>query len=399
MFRVTERVRTIEYAIRDVIPYARAEEKKGKKIVYLNIGDPLKFDFDTPEHIKDALTKAVKDGYNWYSSSEGIPELREAICEKEKTVNNIRIPSENVIVTSGVSEAIHVVMAALVDRGDEILVPGPCYPPYISFSKFFGAKPAFYRTVEENGWQPDVDDARSKVTAKTRGIVIINPNNPCGALYDERVLKELVNLAGEHDILPISDEIYDRIAYEKKFVSVSHIAKDVPVVGLNGFSKVYLMTGWRLGYIYFHNPEGKLTALMENIKKEARVRLCCNTPVQKAAVEALRGPQDHVEELVEKLRKRRDYSWKRLNEIEGMSCAKPEGAFYVFPKVNGIGSQWKDDFEFVRKVLEMAGVLLVHGSGFCPTYGAGHFRATFLPQLGILETAFDSLERFMAMHD
>jgi aspartate/methionine/tyrosine aminotransferase len=399
MLRVTERVRTIEYAIRDVIPYAREEERKGKKIVYLNIGDPVKFDFDTPEHIKEALVEAVKKGYNWYSPSEGIPELREAICEKEKRVNGVEIPPENVLVTSGVSEAIHVIMAALVDRGDEILVPGPCYPPYVSFVKFFGGRPVSYRTVEENGWQPDVDDVRSKVTDKTRGIVIINPNNPCGALYDEKVLKELVDFAGEHDILPMSDEIYDRIVYEKKFVSLSHIAKDVPVLGLNGFSKAYLMTGWRMGYIYFHDLGEKLTALMENIEKEARVRLCCNTPVQKAAVKALRGPQNHVEEMVEKLRKRRDYSWKRINEIEGISCTKPEGAFYLFPKVHGIGSQWKSDFEFVRQVLEKAEVLLVHGSGFCPTYGAGHFRAVFLPQIGILETAFDRLERFMASYD
>jgi len=229
--------------------------------------------------------------------------------------------------------------------------------------------------------------------------VVINPNNPCGALYDERVLKEVVNLVGEHDILLMSDEIYDRIVYEKKFVSLSHIAKDVPVLGLNGFSKCYLMTGWRMGYMYFHDPEEKLTALKENVEKEARIRLCCNTPVQKAAVKALRGPQHHIEEMVEKLRKRRDYAWKRLNEIDGISCAKPEGAFYVFPKVHGIGSRWKDDFEFVRQVLEKTQVLLVHGSGFGTTYGSGHFRGVFLPKVEVLETALDRLERFMAARD
>ncbi|MFQ6064738.1 MAG: aminotransferase class I/II-fold pyridoxal phosphate-dependent enzyme [Candidatus Bathyarchaeia archaeon] len=395
MFDVTERVRSIEYAIRDVIVYAREEERKGKKIIYLNIGDPVKFDFDTPEHVKEALIKAVKEGYNWYSSSEGIPELREAISEKEKRVNGIEISPEDVLVTSGVSEAIYVIMAALVDRGDEVLVPGPCYPPYVSYAKFFGGTPVSYKTVEENGWQPDVEDIRSKVTDKTQGIVIINPNNPCGALYDEKILKEVVNLAGEHNILLMSDEIYDRIIYEKKFTSLSHIAKDVPVLGLNGFSKCYLMTGWRMGYMYFCDPEGKITELRENVEKEARIRLCCNTPVQKAAAEALRGPQTHIKEMVEKLRKRRDYAWKRLNEIDGISCAKPEGAFYVFPKVHEIGSRWKNDFEFVRQVLQKTGVLLVHGSGFCATYGSGHFRGVFLPKVEILETAFDRLEKFL----
>jgi len=395
MFRVTERVRSIEYAIRDVIAYAREEERKGKEIIYLNIGDPVKFDFDTPEHVKEALIEAVKEGYNWYSPSEGLLELREAICEKERRVNRVDISPEDVLVTSGVSEAIFVTMAALVDEGDEVLVPDPCYPPYVSYVRFFGGKPVFYRTVEENGWQPDVDDVRSKVTDETRGLVVINPNNPCGALYDEKILKGLVDLAGEHEILLVSDEIYDRIIYEKRFVSLSHIAKDVPVLGLNGFSKCYLMTGWRMGYMYFHDPEEKLTDLRRNVAKEARIRLCCNTPVQRAAVEALRGPQGHIKKMVEKLRKRRDYSWKRLSKIEGISCAKPEGAFYVFPKVHGVGSRWKNDFEFVRQVLEKTGVLLVHGSGFGETYGSGHFRGVFLPEIEVLETAFDRLERFM----
>jgi aspartate/methionine/tyrosine aminotransferase len=154
-----------------------------------------------------------------------------------------------------------------------------------------------------------------------------------------------------------------------------------------------------MGYMYFYDSEEKLTDLRKNVEKEARIRLCCNTPVQKAAVKALRGPQDHIKEMVEKLRKRRDYTWKRLNEINGISCAKPQGAFYVFPKVQEIGSRWKSDFEFVRKVLEETQVLLVHGSGFGMTYGSGHFRGVFLPKVGVLETALDRLERFMTARE
>jgi alanine-synthesizing transaminase len=397
--RTTERVSTIEYAIRDVIPYARELEKKGKEVVYLNIGDPVKFGFDTPEHVKQALIKAIKEGFNGYSPSEGVLELREAVCEKEKKVNGVEISPENVVITNGISEAIQVTMAAIVDKSDEILVPGPTYPPYISYVKFFGGKPVSYRTVEENGWQPDVDDIRSKVSNITRAIVVINPNNPCGALYDEKNVREMVNLAGEYGLLLISDEIYDRIVYEKKFVSTSHLAEDVPVLGLNGFSKAYLMTGWRLGYMYFHDSEGKLQELRDNVVKEARIRLCCNTPIQRAGIEALRGPQDHIKEMVEKLRERRDYSLKRLNEIDGISCAKPEGAFYIFPKVHEIGSRWKSDFQFVRDVLEKTGILLVHGSGFDVTYGSGHFRGVFLPSIEVLKIAFDQLERFMSMHN
>jgi len=396
MLRVTKRVQTVEYAIRDVIERAKGLEKRGKEIIYLNIGDPVKFDFDTPGHIKQALIDAVKEGFNWYSPSEGLPDLREAICEKEKRVNHINVSPENVIVSAGVSEGIQMIMAALVEKGEQILVPGPAYPPYISYVRFFGGKPISYRTSEENRWQPDLDDIRSKITGKTQAIVVINPNNPCGALYDEKTVKAIVDLAGEHDLPLISDEIYDQIVYEKKFVSTSYIAKDVPVIGLNGFSKAYLMTGWRLGYVYFHGEDEEFEELRESVTKEARIRLSANTPVQKAAVEALRGPQDHVSSMARKLRERRDYSYKRFKGIDGISCVKPEGAFYFFPKVKEIGSKWKNDVDFVYSLLEKTGILFVHGSGFGVTYGSGHFRGVFLPPIQTLEKAFDQLEHFMS---
>ncbi len=398
MFQVAERARSIEYAIRDVVVLARQVEKKGKKIIPLNIGDPVKFDFDTPRHVKEALKKAVDEGANLYAPSEGLPELREAIAEKEKKINGVEISPDEVIVTHGISEGIEMLMAAVVRNGDEILVPGPTYPPYISYVKFFEGKPVSYETVEENGWQPNLDDVRSKITTKTRAVVIVNPNNPCGALYQEKVLKEMVNLAGEHKLLLISDEIYDRIVYKEGFVSTARTAKDISVVGMNGFSKAYLMTGWRLGYMYFHDPEDKLAELRESVEKECRIRLSANTPVQKAGVAALRGPQDHIKEMVEKLRKRRDYSCKRLNEMEEMNCTKPEGAFYAFPKVEAVGTRWKTDEAYTRQLLEETGVLVVNGSGFDPTYGAGHFRAVTLPPIETLEEAFNKLEQFMSKH-
>ena len=393
--KVTERVRIIEYAIRDVIVHARQLAKTGKKIYYLNIGDPVAFDFDTPHHIKQALIKAVEEGANAYSPSEGLPELRQAITQKEKRVNGVDVSSEDVIVTSGISEGIQMVMAALIDVGDEILLPGPTYPPYISYAKFFGGTPVTYETIEKKGWQPNIDDLRKEISKKTRGIAIINPNNPCGALYEEKIVKQILDLAGEYDIPVLSDEIYDQIIYEKKFVSTAHLAKDVPVIGLNGFSKAHLMTGWRLGYLYFHDQEDQLQELKQCIEKEARIRLCVNTPVQKAGVAALNGPQNHVVEMVEKLRQRRDYAWKRLNEIEGVSCAKPEGAFYVFPKIQAVERKWKTDKEFVLELLKETGVLLVHGSGFDPVYGAGHVRGVFLPPIETLEQALNELDRFM----
>ena len=393
--KVAGRAKAIEYAIRDVIANAGQIRKKGKKIYYLNIGDPVAFDFPTPPHIQQAMVEAVQSGENCYSPSEGLLELREAIAKKEKRVNDVSVTAENVLITSGVSEGIRMVIAALIEKGDEILVPGPAYPPYISYSKSYDGTPITYETVEEENWQPNIDNLRSKISEKTRALVIINPNNPSGALYKRKIVKQMLDVAGEHDLLVLSDEIYDQIRYAEDYASTASIARDLPVVGLNGFSKVYLMTGWRLGYVYFHEPNSELRELKKAVEKEERIRICANTPAQVAGVAALRGPQDHIKKMIEKLIARRDYIWKRLNEIEGISCAKPEGAFYVFPKIHDVGSKWKSDMEFAVELLKETGILLVHGSGFDPVYGAGHFRGVFLPPIETLQEALDELERFM----
>jgi alanine-synthesizing transaminase len=393
--KVTKRASNIEYAIRDVIVHTQELIKNGKKIYYLNIGDPAAFDFKTPQYVKDALCKAIDCDDNYYSPSEGRVELREAIVHKEKRVNDVDITADNVLITEGISEGIQMLLAALVEKGDEILFPGPTYPPYISYTKFFEGTPVAYETIEKEGWVPNIDDLRSKISSKTRAIVITNPNNPTGSVYSEKCIKEMLDIAGEHDLPVLSDEIYDQLTYEKLFVSTAHLSKDVPVVGLNGFSKVYQMTGWRLGYMYFKGEGKQLDDLKLGVEKQCRIRLCANTPVQIAGAAALDGPQDFVKDIVDRLKERRDFAWKRINEIEGISATKPEGAFYIFPKIHDVGTRWKTDMEFVVDLLKETGVLIVNGSGFDPVYGKDHARIVFLPPCEELEEAFNSLEQFM----
>ncbi|MEM2108896.1 MAG: aminotransferase class I/II-fold pyridoxal phosphate-dependent enzyme [Candidatus Odinarchaeota archaeon] len=395
MVFISNRVKNLTYAIRDVAAVAMELEKKGKKMIYLNIGDPIAYDFKTPEVFREAAKKAIDEGYNGYSASNGVDELRKAIVEKEKKYNNISgLAVEDVLITTGVSEALQFVIAAATEAGDEVLMPGPTYPPYISIAQFFGAVPVTYDCDENNGWQPDIDDIRKKITPKTRMLVLINPNNPTGALYSEKVVKQIINLAGEYNLLLLSDEIYDRMTFDEKIVSTASIAKDVPVIGFNGFSKIYLAPGWRLGYMYFYDPEDKLTELRKNIEKEGRVRLCAPHPFQIAAIAALRGPQDHLIEMNRKLRVRRDLTVKRCNEIDGVSCVTPKGAFYAFPKID-LKGKWPNSKEFVMELLRETGVVVVFGSGFCPRTGEGHFRTVFLPPPEMLNTAFDKIEEFI----
>jgi aspartate/methionine/tyrosine aminotransferase len=378
----------------------KAEEvrRTGKKILYLNIGDPVKYGFDTPTHIRNALKKAVDAGSNYYAASEGVKELREAVAEKENSINGAHVDPRNVMITQGISEAISFLMGAIVNPGDEVLLPGPSYSPYMTYVKFFEGKPVPYRTIEDRGWAPDLSDLESKLTARTRLIVIINPNNPTGSVYSRTELSRILEIAASHHIPVAADEIYDRLVYDGGFTSVASIAKEVPLFGLNGFSKTYMMTGWRLGYLYLQDPGDEMKDVWDAVQRISRVRLCASTPIQFAGIEALRGPQGHINEMVSKLKRRRDLFWKRANEIPGLFAAKPAGAFYLFPRIKAIGQKWKNDYEFVTELLKETGVLVVHGSGFDPMYGKDHFRVVFLPDEAILTEAFDAIEDFMNRH-
>ena len=393
--RPAARAARMEYAIRDVVLPARELEKKGIDVIRMNIGDPDAFDFDTPEHIKRAMFDAVLDGYNGYGDSEGDVELRGAIASRERRKNGKQAEIEDIIVTTGITEGIQLLLGALVEAGDELLVPGPTYPPYSSVTGFFGGVPVAYRTIEEEGWRPDVEDMRAKITPKTRAILTVSPNNPTGAVYSASDMKAICDMAAEHDLPLISDEIYDMLTYGVEHVSPATVSKDVPVITLNGFSKSYLVTGWRVGYVIFRDAGGKLTDLKEAFLREVRARLCASNPAQRAMIAALEGPQTHVQKMVRALKERRDYAVRRINAMDNLSVTSPDGAFYLFPKIEK--GRWKSDLEFVLHVLREGHVLLVHGSGFDRQYGNMHFRSVFLPPMETLEKAMDGLEMALAV--
>ena len=388
--KISKKVAGVEYAIRDIVSAAREIEKQGKKVDYLNIGDPVQFGFQPPDNVKQALIDSVKNGNNFYTQSEGLPELLDEIAKKENA-KGLSIDSENVLVTNGVSEGLDMVISSIVEDGDEVLLPGPYYPPYASYVRLHGGKPIEF-AVNLHDAQPDIDDIRSKITAKTVAICLISPNNPTGLIFDENSLKQIVDIANEHNLYIICDEIYDKIVFDQKFTGIGKVAGDSPVIILNGFSKVHLMSGWRIGYIAF-NDSPQLDMIRENLPKLARVRISTNLPVQHAALESLRGPQDYISEFVSELKNHRDYVIKRLNSMNNISCSNPHGAFYAFPKIEN--STYNSDKDFVLELLKQKGVLTVHGSGFGAQYGSGHFRIVYLPNMEILESSMDKIEDFV----
>ena len=388
--KISKKVAGVEYAIRDIVSAAREIEQQGKKVDYLNIGDPVQFGFQPPDNVKQALVDSVKNGNNFYTQSEGLPELLDEIAKKENA-KGLCIDSKNIIVTNGVSEGLDMVISSIVEDGDEVLLPGPYYPPYASYVRLHGGKPIEFAVNLQNS-QPDIDDIRTKITTRTVAICLISPNNPTGLVFDENSLKQIVDIANEHSLYIICDEIYDKIVFDQKFTGIGKVAGDSPVIILNGFSKVHLMSGWRIGYIAFNNSP-QLDMIRENLPKLARVRISTNLPVQYAALESLRGSQNYISEFVAELKKHRDYVVKRLNSMKNISCSTPQGAFYAFPKIEN--NPYNSDKDFVLQLLKEKAVLTVHGSGFGTQYGSGHFRIVYLPNMEILESAMDKIEDFV----
>jgi alanine-synthesizing transaminase len=384
------RLDNVRYAIRDLAVMADDVVRQGKKILYLNVGDPNIYDFKTPAHLVEAVAKAMRDNKNGYAPSQGIPEAVEAI-RNEATRKGITTV-QDVFVTSGASEGVDACLTALMNPGENMLTPRPDYPLYSAVLCKLGNDLNTYDLNEDDGWQPDLRDLESKITPKTRGIVLINPNNPTGAVCTRRMLEQIAELARRHNLVIFSDEIYDKLMLDDDaHISIAAIAPDVPVVTFGGMSKNYLAPGWRLGWGIVSGDAAAVKPYVEGIHRLLRARLCANHPEQYAIKPALEGPQDHLAEANQKLRSRRDLTVKTFNSIPHMSCVSPRGAFYAFPRVDIPGG----DDVFVKELLFEKQVLVVHGSGFGQRPGTKHFRVVFLPNEETLTKAYSAIGDFM----
>ena len=394
----TKKSSRIEYAIRDVVVPASLLESQGHEILKLNIGDPLAYPgLPTPNHMIEAYKKALTDQRNGYSPAYGIEELRSAIAlnEQGKSNGGWDCKPEDVYICHGVTEALQIIFAAFLEDGDEVLAPGPHYPPYMAYPQLYGGKTVEYRLDPDNNWSIDLDDLESKMNDKVKLLVLINPNNPTGNVVTDGEIKKILAIASKwENCTIISDEIYDRLNFNDDHISMASKSSYTPVITLNGVSKVYYAPGWRIGYMALHDPSQKLINVKDSIERLLRSRLCASTPAQFGYLAGLKGPDEWMNSYLADIKKRNDLCVKRIDNIDGLSVQAPKGAFYMFVKIEN--EYWSTrDKEFVLQLLHKKHVLLVHGSGFSKEYGSGHFRMVFLPSEKILSIAFDRIESFL----
>ncbi len=399
IIKKSSKLDNVLYDIRGpVMDEAIRMEEEGYKIIKLNIGNPAPFGLEAPDEIIHDVIFNVRNAQG-YTDSKGIFPARKAIMQycQQKKINGVTV--NDIYVGNGVSELIMLSMQALLDHGDEIMVPAPDYPLWTASVNLAGGTPVHYLCDEQSDWNPDIEDIRKKITPNTKGIVVINPNNPTGAVYPKEVLLEIVKLAEEHNLILFADEIYDRIIYDEEDVhySLASLTQDVLCVTFNGLSKSHRIAGFRAGWMVLSGKKSQARDYIEGLTMLATMRLCSNALAQYTIQTALGGYQSINEYLVPggRLREQRDVTYEMINDIPGLSCVKPRGAFYAFPKVDVNRFNIKDDMQFIKDLLVDKKVLLVQGTGFnWPE--PDHFRIVFLPAKEELSKAINLIGSFLS---
>lgn len=379
-----------------VLQKAKQMEEEGHKIIKLNIGNLAAFGFDSPEEIQQDIIRNLPNAAG-YTDSKGIFSARKAIMHycQQKHIKGVTL--EDIYVGNGVSELIVMAMNALLDAGDEVLVPAPDYPLWTAGISLSGGTPKHYLCDEDNGWMPDLADIRAKITPQTKAIVVINPNNPTGALYPDELLKEIIAIAREHHLIIYSDEVYDKVLYDgQTHTAIASLSEDVLTITFNGLSKNYRSCGYRAGWLVVSGDKRRAKDYIEGLDMLASMRLCANAPGQHGIQTALGGYQS-IDDLIReggRLRRQRDVAYDLITAIPGVSCVKPKAALYMFPKLDPKVYPIENDQDFIAELLQEEKVLLVQGTGF-NWPNPDHFRLVFLPHEDDLKEAIGRIARFL----
>ncbi len=397
----SSKLKNVLYEIRgNALVEAARLEAEGQTVLKLNTGNPATFGFEAPYQIVRDMIAAMPTAHG-YSESRGILSARQAVVYRYEEVPGFpRIDPDDVFLGNGVSELITMTMQALLDEGDEVLIPAPDNPLWTAMTSLSGGTPVHYLCDENAGWQPDLEDIRSKITPRTKAIVVINPNNPTGAVYTREVLQGIAEVAREHSLLLLADEIYDRILFDDaQHIPMASIAPDLLCLTFNGLSKTYRVAGYRSGWMVITGPKGHAGGFLEGINLLASTRLCPNVPAQHAVQAALSGVQS-IDALIAptgRLHEQRDVAWEGLEAIPGVSCVRPQGALYAFPRLDPEVHEIHDDAKFVYDFLVAERVLLVQGTGFnWPT--PDHLRVVTLPESRVLADAIERLGNFLSSY-
>ncbi|MDH3217918.1 MAG: pyridoxal phosphate-dependent aminotransferase [Gammaproteobacteria bacterium] len=399
--RKSSKLESVCYDIRGpVLREAHRLEEEGHKIYKLNIGNPAPWGFEAPEEILRDVIHNIPASQG-YSDSHGVYSARKAVMQYYQRLGIPGVDVDDVYIGNGVSELVVIALQALINDGDEVLIPAPDFPLWTAAVNLCRGKPVHYRCDEGAGWQPDLDDIRSRITAKTRALVVINPNNPTGAVYEKAMLEGLIEIAAEFDLVLLADEIYDKIIYDDaRYIPLSSLATDDQLVlTFSGLSKSYRVAGFRSGWLLVSGAKLRAQDYIEGLDILVSMRLCANVPAQHAIQTALGGYQS-INDLVAcggRLHEQRDCAWELLNSIDGLSCVKPSGALYLFPKIDLRKFNISDDQKFVLDLLISQKVLVVQGTGFnWPE--PDHFRVVFLPRIEDLEESIGRIEHFLSTY-
>lgn len=393
MIAPASRTANFHYAIRNLVSVAEALERLGRRITYLNIGDPQAYGFRPPDHLVEAVTRALREGFTGYTHSAGLLEARNAVADYATALGAPTQPGQ-VLISSGASEAADLVLTALVNEGDQVLLPAPGYPLYPAILNKLGATAVYYTLERTNGWQPSVAEVASLITPRTRALLLINPNNPAGSIIPDKTTKQLLELAAKHELLVIADEVYRELCFAEQPMPASVLARDLDValITLESLSKTHLIPGWRVGWMRYTHEE-RMPDLALSIGRLASGRLCSPTPTQYAVKPALEGDRSFLDEFMREIKERRDFVVASVKRSKELSCDEPSAAFYVM--IKAAVPIARTDEAFVRDLLEQEGVFVVPGSGFGVSPTEGLFRLVYLADKDVLGDVFTRIDRFL----